>query len=60
MYWHILTKYPLLLFVYYVLRFFLLCINLVHGSIQGRSETPLNQAFEGFKFMTIANASDIF
>ena len=26
----------------------------------GRSETPSNQAFEGVKFMTIVNASDIF
>ena len=27
---------------------------------QGRSKTPSNQAFEGVKFMTIVNASDIF
>ena len=30
MYWHILTKYPLLLFAYYVLRF--ICLLLYLGS----------------------------
>ena len=28
--------------------------------MQGSSETPSNQAFEGVKFMTIVNASNIF
>ena len=28
-------------------------------SEQGRSETPSNQAFEGVKFITIVNSSDI-
>ena len=28
--------------------------------VQGRSETPSNQAFEGVYFMTIVNASDVF
>ena len=29
-------------------------------SMQGRSKTPLNQEFEGFKFITIVNTFDVF
>ena len=30
------------------------------SSLQGRSETPSNQVFEGVKYITIVNTSDIF